>query len=419
MPALPILFLKGIFLKIKKVEKDEAIVFMLIHNLTSKVVNDIMTKLHFRLYPWVIAALVLLIILEISSGNTICAANNTKSYKIISYLPFWKKWQASEIDVDKLTHLNLAFAGIADGVIVDSLKPEQFKAIRNLKQRNHRLKVLISIGGWGADGFSDVALTDESRHKFAASVVTYLEKYKLDGVDIDWEFPVNGGGGIKARPEDKENFTLMMQVLRDKLDLAAAKERKPYLLSFAANISLFYINSVELVKLTSVVDYINLMTYDFHGAWEHKTGLHTNLYSTTEDPTFLSADYGVKRYIQAGVPPEKLILGTAFYGYGWSGVTNVNNGRYQAATGDCKSYSYQNLAQNYINRNGFLRYWDELAKAPYLWNGDTFITYEDEESLGYRTIFIRANQLGGLMIWEYSHDMDGTLLNKIYRELIY
>ena len=119
----------------------------------------------------------------------------------------------------------------------------------------------------------------------------------------------------------------------------------------------------------------------------------------------------------AGIPPEKIILGTAFYGYGWSGVTNINNGRYQAAAGECRSYTYQELAQNYINRNGFLRYWDDRAKAPYLWNGNTFITYEDEESLAYRTIYVRANQLGGIMIWEYCHDLDGTLLNKIYQEL--
>jgi chitinase len=209
-----------------------------------------------------------------------------------------------------------------------------------------------------------------------------------------------------------------MQTLRDNLAEMGTKQKQQYLLSFAASIGSFYLNSIELDKLTSLVDYINLMTYDFHGAWEKTTGLHTNLYSSPDDPTSLSADFGVKRYLQAGVPPEKIILGTAFYGYGWSGVTNFNNGRYQLVTGDCKSYSYQDLAEHYINRNGFIRYWDDQAKAPYLWNGDTFISYEDEESLNYRTIYIRANQLGGAMIWEYTHD-NGALLNKIYRELNY
>ncbi|HBF37141.1 MAG TPA: chitinase [Firmicutes bacterium] len=361
---------------------------------------------------------ILLFILLCSIGiHAIYAKDTAPSYKIVTYLPLWKEWQARDIDVQRLTHINLAFAEISDGKIINKIKPAQLQSIKKMKRMNKKLKILISVGGWGTDGFSDAALTDESRIKFAKSVADYIHHYQLDGVDIDWEFPVIGAGDKKGLPEDKNNFTLLMQELRDKLDKRAKRDHRQYLLTFAANISLFYINSVELEKLSPLVDFINLMAYDFHGKWEHTTGLHTNLYSTPEDPTSLSADFGVKRYILAGVPPEKLILGTAFYGYGWSRVTNVNNGRYQTATGECKTYSYQNLAHNYINRNGFLRYWDDQAKAPYLWNGDTFITYEDQESLLYRTTYIRANQLGGIMIWEYCHDLDGTLLHQIFREL--
>jgi chitinase len=366
-----------------------------------------------------ILVLLALLMFGIFNAASIYAFEKTPSYKIITYLSLWKKWQEADIAIEKLTHINLAFAGIRDGVIVDDINPDQIKMLTKLKRKNRRVKILISLGGWGADGFSDAALTEESRNKLADSVADYLRKYKLDGVDMDWEYPVSGGGVIKARPEDKENFTLMMQALRTKLDEAGKNDKKQYLLTFAADIGLYYIGTIELDKLTPLVDHINLMTYDFHGGWERSTGLHTNLYAAADDPAGISADNGVKRYVKAGVPPDKLILGTAFYGYGWSGVKNINNGRYQPVNGECKSYSYQDLAGNYINRNGFLRYWDEQAKAPYLWNGDTFITYEDEESLNYRTIYIRANQLGGLMIWEYCHDLKGTLLTKIYRELSY
>lgn len=346
------------------------------------------------------------------------AAKNAPSPKIVAYLPLWEKWQPNEIDALKLTHLNLAFAGIRDGVIVNPLQRAQLKTMRRLKRRNPALQVLISIGGWGGPGFSDAALTPDSCIRFADSVAAYLRRYKLDGADIDWEFPVSGGG-TQGRPEDKENFTLLMLALRDKLDEAGRRDNKHYLLTFAANISLFYIDSVQLDKLAPLVDFINLMTYDFHGSWDKITGFHTNLYSAAADPTSLSADYGTKRYLKAGVPPEKLVLGTAFYGRGWSGVTNLDNGRFQPASGASKSYRYQDLAAHYINRNGFLRYWDDQAKAPYLWNGDTFITYEDEESLNYRAIYIRSNQLGGIMIWQYCQDGSGVLLNKIYRELNY
>ncbi len=364
-----------------------------------------------------IMILILLMIFCSIAVHTIFAVSTPKTYKIISYLPLWKKWQAKDIEVQKLTHINLAFAGIADGEIKDTIEPAQHRAVKKMKKANHQLKVLISIGGWEEKGLSTIAMSDESRIKFAKSVARFLRRHRLDGVDIDWEFPVIGSGGQKGLPEDKENFTLLMQTLRETLNQRGKKDHKTYLLTFAANISPFYINAVELEKLTSLVDYINLMTYDFHGKWERFTGLHTNLYPASEDPSSLSADLGVKRYLEAGVPPEKLILGAAFYGYGWSGVANANNGCNQTASGECKSYSYQNLARNYINRNGFLRRWDDQAKAPYLWNGDTFITYEDEESLAHKTMYIRANQLGGLMIWEYCQDMSGTLLNRIFWEL--
>jgi GH18 family chitinase len=372
----------------------------------------------FKTTPWVLA---LLLVLVVGNARTY-AVLKPPAYKIVAYLRLWEKWQAEDIDVAKLTHINLAFAGVKDGVIVDSITTDQAKLLKELKRKNRQLKMLISIGGGGggAASFSDAALTGESRNRFAASVINYLRKYKLNGADIDWEYPVSGSSATdKGRPEDKANFTLLMQTLRNQLDEAGKTDRKQYLLTFAACINLFYLGNIELDKLTPAVDFINLMTYDFYGAWQRSTGFHTNLYSTPEDPISMSADLAVKRYLKAGVPPEKIILGTAFYGYGWTGVTDLNNGRYQPVTGQCQSYRYQYLAENCINRNGFLRFWDDRAKAPYLWNGNTFITYEDEESLDYRAIYIRANRLGGVMIWEYCHDLSGTLLNKIYRELSY
>jgi Chitinase len=147
--------------------------------------------------------ILLIVFCSLSASTIINAANNLPSYKIISYLPLWKEWRAGDIDAGKLTHINLAFAEISDGMISDKIKPTQLQAIRKLKKTNRQLKVLISIGGWGNDCFSNVALTEESRNKFAASVAAYIHRYKLDGADIDWEFPVIGGGDNKGLPGDK------------------------------------------------------------------------------------------------------------------------------------------------------------------------------------------------------------------------
>jgi chitinase len=375
-----------------------------------------------RYYFITFLILIMLLFIFTARVNQVTHASGAPSYKIVAYLRLWEKWQAAEINTTKLTHLILAFAGLKDGNIVDSLTTEQVYMIKQLKRKNPQLKILISIGGGGggAHNISDAALTEESRNRFATGMAKYLRKYKFDGVDIDWEYPVSGSCAADlGRPEDRENFTFLMQALRNKLNEIGKIDRKQYLLTFAACINLYYIGNIELDKLALQADFINLMTYDFYGAWQRYTGFHTNLYSTPEDPIAMSADLAVKRYLKAGVPPEKIILGTAFYGYSWTGVSDINNGRYQPVAGECKAYRYQYLAEKYINRNGYLRYWDERAKAPYLWNGDTFITYEDEESLGYRAIYIRANQLGGIMIWEYCHDLSGVLLNRIYRELDY
>ena len=336
------------------------------------------------------------------------------SYKIVGYLTGWGEWRADEIDASKMTHINYAFAKITDGVVSGG-NDDKLNALKGIKQSFPHLKTVISVGGWGADGFSDAALTDESRSKFADSAVEYMKKNGFDGVDLDWEFPCSSEGEIKSRPEDKENFTLLLAKVRERLDIAGKADGRHYLLTIATNSMDEYIINIELGVIAPLLDFINIMSYDFHHGLSTITGHHTNLYaSPSDDGDRMSAEKSVQAHMNAGVPVSKLVLGCAFYGRGWVVPEGSTSGLYKSVEGAGSEYTYKTLVSQFIDKDGYKRYWDEAAKAPYLWNGSRIISYDDPESLGYKTAFIKSKGLGGAMFWEYSQDDDGILLNKIY-----
>ena len=135
-----------------------------------------------------------------------------EEFRIIAYVAGWS--MPATISAEKLTHINFAFARIDGGgrvVFEDPKFATALKSLLALKQQNPRLKVLVSVGGWEADGFSDAALTDESRDVFARSAVGFVRAHGVDGIDLDWEYPGQGVAGIKYRAEDKQNFTQLLK----------------------------------------------------------------------------------------------------------------------------------------------------------------------------------------------------------------
>ncbi len=351
----------------------------------------------------------------------------TSDYKIVGYVAGWREWRTDLIDARKLTHINYAFADIVDGKIASYLENDDynFQVLDSLKVDNPDLKILISVGGWARSTyFSDAALTEQSREIFARSAVEFLKRYNLDGIDLDWEYPGHPGAGNVFRAVDKQNFTLMLKELRRQLDEQSRvddREENPYLLTIATGASKGFLENTEMHKAHQYLDFISLMTYDYHTGGSPVAAHHANLYpSQTIHYTRGSADESVQWNIDAGIPSEKLILGVAFYGRYWTGVRPEDNGLYQFASGDGRgSAGFDELKENYINKNGFIRYWDEEAKAPWLWNPETrrFYSYDDEESLRHKMHYIKARGLGGAMFWEYSSNLGEELLNVLHQEL--
>lgn len=347
--------------------------------------------------------------------------------RVVGYYASWSAYNGftpDKIDGSKLTHINYAFANIGTDLKIslgDSwIDPRNFTALDTLKTTYPHLKTLISVGGWTWSGkFSDVALTEQSRSVFADSCVEFITKYGFDGVDLDWEYPVSGGlsSNVK-RPEDKQNFTLLLKTLRGKLDQQSALDGKTYLLTMAGGAGAWYVNNTELGILHKYIDFGNIMTYDIHGTWDTYTDFGAPLYNNKDtSPQYKwSVDSGVKAWLNAGFPAEKLVVGVPFYGYRYNSVTNANHGLYQKYSGG-SSISYANVVANFLNTSGFVRYYHTESMVPWLFDGTTFISYEDEQSMGLKGNYIKSNALGGAMIWELSHDPNRVLLNALHQGL--
>ncbi|WP_229374257.1 glycoside hydrolase family 18 protein [Fibrella rubiginis] len=353
-----------------------------------------------------------------SSLRMPCLAQSAPRKSVIIGYVSGGGWTKEQIEAQKLTHINYAFAvPTASGLLapISANDSANLAKLTALRQVNKDLNILISIGGWGGcKYFSDVALTDASRQRFADNAVAFLKKYQLDGLDIDWEYPAQIGAGNLFRPEDKQTFTLFLKALRDRLDQQGKQDNRPaarhYLLTAATGGDTAFVSHTELGKAQRYLDYVNIMTYDLYHGNDRVTGHHSPLgQSKKGNQSRNSSISAVEGHVQAGVPIGKIVLGLPFYGRGWTNVTDKDNGLYQpqAATGKHLFISHDELVDKYINKNGFTRYWDTDAQSPYLWNPTSrmFISYADPESLAARVAWVKAKGLAGVMFWEYKYDL--------------
>lgn len=374
------------------------------------------------------------------------AENNVSDVKlnVMAYYFPREEFNPEELQLDKLTHIIYSFSKVVDGKMqFDNERNDgRLKQLVAQKENYPHLKVMIACGGWGADGFSDAVVSAESRRLFIDSAVDFIEKYQLDGLDIDWEYPTIPAAGTKARPEDKENFTALMQGLRTALD----KLEHPQILTFAAAGWKGYFKNIELAKVMQYVDYINLMTYDQAGGGNTFTAHHTALgWATLDDLVNTPLGIEMKKRndtiaegndkwepqsvesivdycLNNGCTADEIVIGAAFYGKAWKGVGAANNGLFQPNKGEERGANYRKLTTEFINKNGYSRFWDPIAKAPFLYNpaDSIFITYDDPESVALKTRFAKENNLAGIMFWELGGDSndENSLLRAIYDEAV-
>jgi GH18 family chitinase len=304
-----------------------------------------------------------------------------------------------------------------------------FAALRRLKERHPTLKVVISVGGWsGSARFSDVALSDSSRRSFVASGIDVFFRQHpglFDGIDVDWEFPVRGGAaGNAERPEDRQNFTLLLAELRRQLDAQGARDGRRHELSIAASAHPSSLETVEIDRITPLLDFVGLMTYDYHNG-SKIAHFNSPLRAAVDDPTpGLSVDSTVRAYLGAGVPRAKLVVGVPFYGRAVGGVAPQRAGLFARATAEPTGWDpsedadYRVLARTKLKDPSWIRSWHEGAQVPWLYHPATrtWISYDDPRSVAAKARYAREQRLGGVLIWELGAD-DGTLLPAVYDAL--
>lgn len=284
-------------------------------------------------------------------------------------------WTDEVPDPNVMTHINYAFGHVNetfDGVRIDN--PERLKMIVGLKQQNPKLKVLLSIGGWGSGRFSEMAASNENREAFANDCHRVVEEYGLDGIDIDWEYPTQSTAKISSSPDDTANFTLLMADLRK----AIGKEK---LLTAATVCDAQYIDFANCI---TYLDLVNVMAYDMSEGEAHHAALYPSAISGE-----CTSSAAVEAHLKAGVPKEKLVMGVPFYG-----------------KGDREDAGMKMYRETGVLPEGYERCWSEESQVPYIVNDKGKFVWggEDVRSLTAKCQYILDQGLRGGMYWDYAND---------------
>lgn len=349
-------------------------------------------------------------ITKVEPGSTVTAP---APMKVIAYY-MGDGSDLARYNFGQLTHVIYSFLHLNGNQLAfdNDTDKEAFRRLIALKKDHPHLKVLLSLGGWGGcETCSDVFNSAENRLAFADSTLALIEEYKADGLDLDWEYPsLPSLPGHAYGPHDKPNFTALVQILREKMG-------NQYELSFAAGGFEYYIEAaVDWDVIMPLLDNVNLMSYDMVNGGTPHTGHHTPLYSTPEQKD--STDNAVQLLLKKGVAPEKIVIGTAFYSRTWKDVANTNNGLYQPGT-HIDGIHFKDYANKFTQANGYEYFWDDIAKAPYVYNAaeKIFATFDDKRSITEKMNYLKQHKLGGVMFWQIPQDADKDgLLATIYRE---
>ncbi len=356
----------------------------------------------------------------------VAAQGTPTSLKVIGYYADWTaaKYPLANIPADKLTHVNYAFGKIGPdnrltwntSLANDQVYPGDcaepgcphglFNQITVLKQKQSHLKFLISVGGWTDSGpFYEMAATEPTRQTFAQSCADFLKTYpQFDGIDIDWEHPVQGGLQ-PGSPADARNYVLLLAALRKAIGPGK-------LLTVAASASPRGIDPIEYAEMAGILDWVNVMTYDFHSGGKI-AGFNSPLYNH-DDPTSPRRNLhdAVQAIVSKGMPRTKVLAGVPFYGRGWQGVESSQ--LWGPGTGTLRVGGYSVIAETFLKSPDYVRSWDDVAKVPWLYNAakKEWITYEDPQSMRLKGEYVVAQNLGGAMFWELSND-NGALLDAL------
>ncbi len=316
--------------------------------------------------------------------------------------------EIDSFEIGKLTHIIFSFCHLKGNRLnVDrAMDTALIQRMVALKSSYPRLKVILSLGGWGGcKTCPDVFATRRGRKQFSRSVKEISDYFHTDGLDLDWEYPaLSNVPGYAYYPEDVAHFSALIKKLRNKLG-------NDFELSFAAGgFTKALAESIDWKKVMPLVNRVNLMTYDLVSGYDTITGHHTPLYST---PFQLeSTDHAIRYLDSIGVPRNKMVIGMAFYARIWENVDSLNDGIYRQGK-FFRGVSYRNQSTILSPDSGFVYHWDPIARAPFMYNASRrqYVTFDDPRSIQLKTQYAIDEQLNGVMFWQLAEDKykDGLL----------
>nr|CAD7263762.1 unnamed protein product [Timema shepardi] len=331
----------------------------------------------------------------------------TENEKVVCYFESWAVYRTGDgafniedIDASLCTHLLYSFVNLGDD--------DGYNKVNNLKNQGTGIKIMAALGGGSAGSatFSTVVNDASKRSAFVDNAVNFLSNYGFDGMDIDWEYPASGDG---SRSSDKEAFVETLKELRSKFD------KHGYLLSVAVGAGNSFIgSSYDVTGISQSVDFINVMTYDFHSGWESYTGENAPLYARSSDSYDESVDSCIQGWLSAGAPAEKIIMGMGLFGISynlvnaddrWIGSPANGPGAAGIYTEGEGSLGYMEICQ--YQQDGADHWhieWDDESKVPYGSDGTLWVGYDSPDSLWIKAQYVSDKGLGGAMVW--SIDMD-------------
>ncbi|CAK1551327.1 unnamed protein product [Leptosia nina] len=380
-----------------------------------------------------------------SSPRVVCYYTNWSVYR-----PGTAKFNPQNINPYLCTHLVYAFGGFTKD---NTLKPfDKYQDIEKggyakftgLKTYNKNLKTLLAIGGWneGSSRFSPMVASKERRKEFVRNVIKFLRQNHFDGLDLDWEYPAFRDGG---KPKDREYYAKLVKELREEFERESEKTGKPrLLLTMAVPAGIEYIQKGFDVKtLNKYLDWMNLLTYDYHSAFEPAVNHHAPLYPLEEPNEYsvdneLNIDYTIKFYLENGASPDKLVLGIPTYGRSYTlfnpdaveiGSPADGPGEQGDATrekGYLAFYEICDALKSKINKRAIsseeedeseeedseeeekqewtVMYPNPNAMGPVAFKGNQWVGYDDIDIVKKKGEYVAENGLGGIMFWSIDND---------------
>ncbi|KAG9080401.1 hypothetical protein FRC06_006634 [Ceratobasidium sp. 370] len=324
-----------------------------------------------------------------------------------------------DMDPFSYTHLVYSFASVSRGdwrlTTTQDDDDQLIRELQTLKKFNPDLKTMWAVGGWAfndpptQDVFSLMTRTSASRATFIKNVLTQLQSYGFDGIDIDWEYPGTERGGVES---DGQNFLSLLV----ELQAAIKTSGRRVIVSFTAPASYWYLQQFPIEKMQYYTDWINLMTYDIHGSWDIK--FNTGVLPHTAIPEVNTA---VNMMLKAGVGMTKINLGIGFYGRSFTLANPSCN------VGGCPM-SGPGIAGPCTQGEGFLSYgeieyliksknlkpeYNSTSQTMTIKYDDQWVGYENPDTIAQKLDYVLKRTMPGVLIWATDLDVNNELLSAV------